>query len=374
MARVSQQRRINKDTLRNWVDRVEIDTGLKPGVTRPSASDTTDRSAASTTSRSRPCPGPTGSTPTDCTAVSATSRPSSTSRTTTVSQPPSPRTTRHLPASTEPGATQTSFSSLAASRTPRFSARGAGVDCAGSPGPRSCHRVAPPCPVTASSDVRASRVVRALQRRAVVDVPRVAVVVRTMNVHSQGRLLSSCPSAAPQLVQPEPSPGSVTGRSAVSSRRARSRTRAPWEARSGPLYRPSGLPARARRRGRWRRAPRTGRQLAPQRTRVVGGDPRQASRAAGRPRTHHSSTRRLDGTSRIATAAVARHRTPSAGRSRHRPFPRRRARRRLLSRSRVGVGPDLHASPARSRWSRLDRRASSKVGPAQRLPSRRPMV
>lgn len=33
MARVGQQLGINKDTLRNWVDREEIDTGLKPGIT-----------------------------------------------------------------------------------------------------------------------------------------------------------------------------------------------------------------------------------------------------------------------------------------------------------------------------------------------------
>lgn len=33
MARVGQQLGINKDTLRNWVDREEIDAGLKPGVT-----------------------------------------------------------------------------------------------------------------------------------------------------------------------------------------------------------------------------------------------------------------------------------------------------------------------------------------------------
>ena len=32
MARVSQQLGINKDTLRNWVEREEIDTGLKPGI------------------------------------------------------------------------------------------------------------------------------------------------------------------------------------------------------------------------------------------------------------------------------------------------------------------------------------------------------
>lgn len=33
LARVGQQLGINKDTLRNWVDREEIDTGLKPGIT-----------------------------------------------------------------------------------------------------------------------------------------------------------------------------------------------------------------------------------------------------------------------------------------------------------------------------------------------------
>jgi transposase len=33
LARVGQQLGINKDTLRNWVDRAEIDTGLKPGIT-----------------------------------------------------------------------------------------------------------------------------------------------------------------------------------------------------------------------------------------------------------------------------------------------------------------------------------------------------
>jgi transposase len=32
LARVGQQLGINKDTLRNWVDREEIDIGLKPGV------------------------------------------------------------------------------------------------------------------------------------------------------------------------------------------------------------------------------------------------------------------------------------------------------------------------------------------------------
>lgn len=33
LARVGQQLGINKDTLRSWVDREEIDIGLKPGVT-----------------------------------------------------------------------------------------------------------------------------------------------------------------------------------------------------------------------------------------------------------------------------------------------------------------------------------------------------
>jgi transposase len=31
--RVAQQLGINKDTLRNWVEREQIDTGIKPGVT-----------------------------------------------------------------------------------------------------------------------------------------------------------------------------------------------------------------------------------------------------------------------------------------------------------------------------------------------------
>ena len=31
--RVAQQLGINKDTLRNWVEREQIDTGMKPGVT-----------------------------------------------------------------------------------------------------------------------------------------------------------------------------------------------------------------------------------------------------------------------------------------------------------------------------------------------------
>lgn len=33
LARVGQQLGINKDTLRNWVDRAEIDAGVRPGVT-----------------------------------------------------------------------------------------------------------------------------------------------------------------------------------------------------------------------------------------------------------------------------------------------------------------------------------------------------
>src|SRR4051794_21385938 len=33
LSRVSRQLGINNDTLRNWVDREEIDTGLRPGVT-----------------------------------------------------------------------------------------------------------------------------------------------------------------------------------------------------------------------------------------------------------------------------------------------------------------------------------------------------
>ena len=33
LARVGQQLGINKDTLRHWVDRVEIDSGLRPGTT-----------------------------------------------------------------------------------------------------------------------------------------------------------------------------------------------------------------------------------------------------------------------------------------------------------------------------------------------------
>jgi transposase len=37
MARVGQQLGINKDTLRNWVDREEIDTGAKAGITTAEA-------------------------------------------------------------------------------------------------------------------------------------------------------------------------------------------------------------------------------------------------------------------------------------------------------------------------------------------------
>ena len=33
LARVGQQLGINKGTLRNWVDRAEIDIGLRPGIT-----------------------------------------------------------------------------------------------------------------------------------------------------------------------------------------------------------------------------------------------------------------------------------------------------------------------------------------------------